>query len=157
MTATTDATQTAQTAENAQTKTVANRLRTMAAATLLALTSILGLTFVGATAAHADTITRSIRVCAPVSSANSYHAQVLAFWWNGSSYVQASSASLRSGCGTVYLTHNGYYYLETFSYAQLPCQIYRWYAFTGAFIKQNLPTNSYWNMGLPYRDSIPTC
>ena len=157
MTATEIQTQQHGTETESDSKSVVNRLRTMAAATLLALASILGLTFAGATAAHADTITRSIRVCAPVNSANSYHAQVLAFWYNGTSYVQVSSASLRTGCGTVYLQHNGYYYLETFSYAQLPCQIYRWYSFTGAFIKQNLPTNSYWNMSLPYRDSIPTC
>ena len=50
-----------------------------------------------------------------------------------------------------------YYYFQTYSYAIAGCSLFRYFATSGLYIKQNMPTSSSLNYTMRYYDTIPVC
>jgi hypothetical protein len=133
----------------------ASALRRTVVTLLLAVASLVGLTFAAAAPASADTVTRYVTVCVSGSSSARAHAQATAYWDDGSAWVAQSTVSVASGCNTLALKHNGYYYIQAYGYVRLPCALYRYYGTTNVFIKQRLATSSSVTLPLSYYDTIP--
>ena len=144
------------TATTATTTTPTSRFRVAALSLLVAVAGLLGLGVGSAAPASADTITRYATVCVNANSTLRAHSSVSAWWHNGTDWViDASATPGTNGCATVPLRHNGYYFLQAYAYVRLPCAIYRYFARTGSFVKQNQAARFGVTLTPAYYDTIP--